>query len=69
MLGFLAYRFNAVRTALADGRLSSDEFRRNPQGHLMGPRVYIYALGMAIAIVAIAIFLYEKLSGHYFGAA
>ncbi len=34
----------------------------------MGPRVYVYALGIATVIVATAVFLYEKLSGHSFGA-
>jgi len=57
MLAFFAYRFHVLRTSIAQGRLSRENFSRDPQGHIRGPSTIYYiwlagTLTMMFAIVA-----------------
>jgi hypothetical protein len=58
IVAFLAYRFHRVRTDTASGRLSQEEFARDPRQHLWGSKVVASLwLGFTMILLGSLVFL------------
>jgi hypothetical protein len=59
---FFSYRWHILRTDLSRGRLSADEFRRDPRRHLRGPAGIYYTWMSGTLLIMFAILFYELLT-------
>ena len=58
MLGFFAFRWHVLRRRVFSGEISAAEFRRDPRGHVLGPRLpvviwFVITLVLLIGIVVV----------------